>query len=86
MRQSVARGVRGHMCAWLVVVLMLPCPHRYTRASMSELTSMALQQFGPGIDDDELELFVETFQSLAVPVINEDRVFAMFNVGCGRKL
>jgi len=57
----------------------------YSRASMAELVGMAMQQFGPGVDDDELEVFVESFREVAAEVVKQDRVFAMFNVATAMK-
>ena len=57
----------------------------YSRASMAELVRKAMQQFGPGVDDDELEVFVESFREVAAEVVKQDRVFAMFNVATAMK-
>lgn len=46
---------------------------------------MVLQQFGATVDDAELELLVSSFARYAVDIINEERVFAMLNVGTGTK-
>ena len=58
---------------------------RYENSSNSELVGMVLQQFGPTVDDAELELLVSSFSRHAVDIINEERVFAMVNVGSGTK-